>query len=165
VHITPSLCFPHVLYIDQSEAAARFFADDESVLKFVNRHKQYQGPAYIRFIQQDYSQPLPMREKSYDLLLSLFAGGSARSCVKYLKPGGLLLTNNHQGDAVDAAQFDVLKVTAVVRFQKRSYVISEVTRDDLEIPLEWLNGRYLQQVSRGIEYVENEIYYLFRRIH
>lgn len=164
VHITPSLCFSHVVYVDQSEAAAKFFADEKSVLSFVTHNKQYKQSAYIRFIHQDYSQPLPLREKSYDLLLALFASGIARSCTTYLKLGGLLLRNNHQGDAVDAAQHEELKLAAVIRFQKQSYVISEEIRNDYKIAVQKPNSKYLKQDSMGAVYMENEIYYLFRRI-
>lgn len=163
VHITPSLCFSHVVYVDQSEAAAKFFADEKTLLEFVKRNKQYRRSAYIRFIQQDYSQPLPVHENSYDLLLALFAGGIAKSCTKYLKSGGLLLTNNHQGDAVDAAQEDQLKLMAVIRFQKQSCVILKPNEINDKILQPKLNETYLKQASQKSTYIENETYYLFQR--
>lgn len=164
VHVTPSLYFPHVVYVDQSEAAEKFFSDETSILEFVNRHKQYQQSAYIRFIRQDYFQPLPLREAGFDLLLALFAGGIARSCARYLKPGGLLLTNNHQGDAVDAAQPGSLELSAVIQFKKGDYKINNKLPPG-EIPVQKSNARYLKQGSRGTAYVENETYYLFKRLH
>lgn len=118
VHITPSLYFPHVVYVDRSDAAAQFFADEQSLLEFVDHNKYYKPSTYIRFIQQDYSQPLLLREGTFDLLLSLFAGRIAKSCAQHLKSGGLLLTNNHQGDALDAAHDPTLKLKAVIQFQK-----------------------------------------------
>ena len=164
VHITPSLYFPHVVYVDQSQAATQFFANEPSLLEFVNRRKHYKQSAYVRFIQQDYSQPLPLRQGTFDLLLSLFAGGIARSCARYLKPGGLLLTNNHQGDAVDASQDQELRWKAIVRFQKWKYAITEESLRESKIPVQKQNSDYLRQAARGIEYVENELYYVFERV-
>ena len=84
-HVTPSLYFPHVVYVDQSEAAAQFFADERSIAQFVSRNKHYEQSSYVRFVQQDYSTSLPLMEEKFDLLLALFAGGVAKSCLKYLK--------------------------------------------------------------------------------
>jgi hypothetical protein len=123
VHITPSLYFPHVVYVDQSDAAAQFFF----------------------------------------LLISLFAGGIARSCTQYLKPGGLLLTNNHQGDAVDAFNNGNYELITTVRFQKDTYSFSEDIQGT-NFPARKLN-KYLKQVNDSVEYLENETYYVFERLH
>lgn len=165
VHITPSLYFPHVVYVDQSEAAAQFFADQKSLLEFVNRTKHYKSSAYIRFLRQDYSQPLPLPEGTFDLLLSLFAGGIAQSCARYLKIGGLLLIDNHQGEAVHAGRNPALRLKAVVRFQKGSYSIREEGLNAGTISIPKRNSRYLRQAARGVEYIENETYYVFERSH
>jgi hypothetical protein len=163
VHITPSLYFPHVVYVDESETAAQFFADKQSILEFVNRNKHYKQSAYLRYIQQDYSKSLPLKEGTFDLLLALFAGGIAKSCARYLKPGGLLLTNNHQGDAMDAVNDHKFIMIAVVQFHKATYTISEKALDKMKISAPKTNQRYLKQASQGIEYVENETYYVFER--
>jgi len=102
-HITPSLYYPHVIYVDKSQAAAQFFAEEKALLEFVKRSKHYKQSAYLRLIRQDYSNPLPFMEGSFDLLLVLFAGEISKACIRYLKPGGMLLTNNHQGDAIVAS--------------------------------------------------------------
>lgn len=163
VHITPSLYFPHVVYVDQSEAAATFFAGEKSLREFLNRNKHYRASAYFRFLQQDYFQSLPLPEGTFDLLLSLFAGGIARACAKYLKPGGRLLTNNHQGDARDAARDPGLKLKAILRFQKGEYFVREAGPDDLNVPAEKPDNKYLRQTDQGVEYIENETYYVFAR--
>ncbi|HEX2998135.1 MAG TPA: hypothetical protein VHP14_25145 [Anaerolineales bacterium] len=163
VHITPSLYFPHVVYVDQSEAARQFFADEKLLLEFVNRHKQYKPSAHIRFILGDYSESLPLMEGKFDLLLSLFAGGIAKACAKYLRPGGLLLTNNHQGDARQAASDPGLRLRAVIQFQKGSYSVQEDDLGKVKIPAQKPDNRYLRRVSQGAEYIESEIYYVFER--
>lgn len=162
VHITSSFYFPHVVYVDQSEAAAQFFADERAVLDFVNRNKHYKASTYIRFIRQDYSQPLSLREASFELLLALFTGGIAK-LYKYLKLGGFLLTNNHQGDALDALRYTEMKLKARVIFHKQAYVISESV-DEQEIMAQKSNHQSLKQADQGIAYVEREIYYVFQRL-
>ena len=165
VHITPSLYFPHVVYVDQSQAAARFFVDQTPLLEFVNRNKHYKQSTYIRFIQHDYSQPLPIMEVTFDLLLSLFAEGIASSCANYLKPGGLLLTNNHRGDALEAVKDHHLSLNAVIQFHKGKYVIVEEGTHGKHIPVQKSKSHYLKQVNQGMEYVEHELYYVFERSH
>jgi hypothetical protein len=163
VHITPSLYFPHVVYVDQSEAAAQFFADERSIAQFVSRNKHYEQSAYVRFVQQDYSMPLPLMEEKFDLLLALFAGGIAESCAVYLKVGGILLTNNHQGDAMDAAKDPNFELVGIIQFQKGTYSIKEVDLDGPRSPAQKLNNKYLKQVNDDVEYIENETYYIFQR--
>jgi hypothetical protein len=162
VHVTPSLYFPHVVYVDQSEATAQFFASERPIAEFVSRNKHYEQSAYIRFVRQDYSQPLPLREESFDLLLALFAGGIANPCYRYLKIGGFLLTNNHQGDAADALQHADLQLAAKIVFQRQAYAISEDAREQ-EISRQKFSTKYVRQADQGIAYVEYETYYLFRR--
>lgn len=163
VHVTPSLYFPHVVYVDESDAAAQFFADERAIAQFVSRNKHYEQSAYVRFVQQDYSTPLPVMEEKFDLLLALFAGGIARSCSQYLSVGGILLTNNHQGDAVDAVRGPNLELVGMIRFQKGGYSVLDSNLDAPRIPAQRWNNKYLNQINDGVEYVENELYYIFQR--
>lgn len=163
IHITPSFYFPHVVYVDQDEAAAQFFADKSSIAAFVNRHKQYKPSAYISFIQQDYSQPLPLRQGTFDLVLSLFASGIARSCAQYLRTGGHLLTNNHQGDGVDAVNNPRFKLSGMIQFHKGAYTVSEEGLESINLRAGKSDHQYLKQADQGLKYVENETYYVFER--
>ena len=163
IHVTPSLYFPHVVYIDQSETSAQFFAKETSLLEFVSRNKRYKPSAYVRFLQQDYTQPLPLREGTFDLLLSLFAGGIALSCSKYLKPGGFLLTNNHRGDALDACNHPQLHLRAIVQFQKGRYILNEKPVLERHLPVQKRSHPSLRRAQQGWEYIENELYYVFER--
>src|SRR5215208_3955146 len=163
VHVTPSLYFPHVVYVDQSDAAAQFFTDERSIAQFVSRNKHYEQSAYVRFVQQDYSIPLPVMEEKFDLLLALFAGGVAKSCVQYLKVGGILLTNNHEGDAVDAGKDSTLELAGIIHFQEGAYSIKESELDAPRSPAQKLNNKYLKQMNDDVDYIENELYYIFQR--
>lgn len=163
IHIEPSFYFPHVVYVDQSEMAAQFFRDEKSILAFVSRNKLYPQSVYMRFIQQDYSTPLPLQDGSFGLLLALFAGGISKSCARYLKTGGILLTNNHQADALDAVHEKGLKLEAAIQFSKGKYRIVEADPDESKVHAPKMNDPYLKMTSRGMEYVDLETYYVFRR--
>lgn len=165
IHITPSLLFPHVVYVDQNQTAAQFFAEEKALLEYVNRSKGYKQSAYIRFIHQDYSTPLPVMDGSFDLLLALFAGGVSASCARYLKAGGILITKNHLDDAADATRDDRLLYRSIIRFAKGKYRLEEENLDKRKITVQKLSSRYLKQTSRRMEYMENETYHVFERIH
>lgn len=164
IHITPSLYFPHVVYVDQSQDAAKFFAEQKTLNEFVNRRKSYKQSAYVRFIHQDYSAPLPFMDGSFDLLLALFAGGVSAACTRYLKVGGILITNNHQDDAVDAARDERLEYVAIIFFHKGKYHLEEQTPDKFRITATESSSRYLKQTGQGLAYMENETYHVFKRI-
>jgi hypothetical protein len=163
VHITPSLFFPHVVYVDKSEEAARFFVDEKSVSGYINRHKHYKRSAYLRFLRQDYSEPLPLMDAKFDLLLALFAGGIARSCKRYLKKGGYLISNNHQNDAVDALNDKEFQLISIIRFQSGHYVPVESGMDHIRIPVQTSYKSALRQTGGNVEYIEHETYYVFKR--
>ena len=166
-HITPSFYFPHVVYVDQSATAAAFFAQQQAVLELINLHKRYKRSAFIQFIGQDYRQPLPLSPRSFDLVLAIYAGDIVRPCKVYLKPGGLLLTNNHEEDARHAAADSALELIAVVQQRAGAYT---VLTDNLPHFLTRLQHKekphsIMRQSSRGLLYFDQEIYYLFRCIH
>jgi hypothetical protein len=163
IHITPSLFFSHVVYIDQSEQAARFFAGESIILDYINLHKHYRRSAYIRFIRQDYSKPLPLREGAFDLLLALFAGGISRSCKRYLKRGGLLISNNHQNNAGEALGDQELRLIALIKFESSRYIIKDAGMEGIKIPAHNSYKNALRNSSGNVEYVEHETYYVFER--
>ncbi|HEX2171680.1 MAG TPA: hypothetical protein VHL09_04490 [Dehalococcoidia bacterium] len=125
IHVTPSFYFQHVVYVDRSDLARRFFADEEGVWRLVAARKQYRPRAYVRFIGQDFTRPIPVPDAWFDLLLGLYAGGITRSCTRYLRPGGLLLTNDHAADAADAAGKVDLDLVAVMSARRRQLVIDD----------------------------------------
>ena len=160
VHITPSLYFPHVVYLDQSPEAQTFFADLENVSQYVDRNKRYRRSAYIRFIAQDFTDPLPLPQGSFDQLISLFTAGVASACQGYLKPGGLLLTNRHR----ETKTID-FELVSTVRYRSGRYrlikgnqALQPVARSDPK-----QISRYLRQRTRGLQYSENETYFLYKK--
>lgn len=167
VHITPAYYFPHVVFVDQSPTAAEFFSDQETLLELIGRHRRYPRSPYIRFIAQDFTTPLPVARNQYDLLLALFTGGVSQACQGYLKIGGYVLTNNHQNDAIAAARDQELSLVGSIRKSGKQYqfVEREKTEGLLRSRQDHRRSkRYLRQTSSGVEYIENEVYYLFKKV-
>ena len=160
VHITPSLYFPHVVYIDRRPDVQTFFADLEGVSQFIERNKYYRRSAYIRFIAQDFAAPLPLLPDSFDLLISIFAAGAAEACQRYLKPDGLLLTNRRQEGTANYFEllYAILFRSGKYRIVEGEQAVQLAASSDSK-----RTGRDLRQGERGFQYNENEIYFLFKK--
>ena len=156
VHVTPSFFFQHVVYVDRSELSRDFFAREQAVLDVVNARKRYPQRPFLRFVERDFTADLPVPEGSFDVLLALYAGGVSRACARYVKTGELLLTNDHHGDARDAAALPDFELEAVVQ-ERRGKIRFEDA--DLE--------RYIRAAgserARGRSQAKAD-YYLFRRL-
>lgn len=100
-HITPSLVFPEVVYIDNMKSSEITFKD-KYTKKFINQYKFYDEKSELRFHLTDYRKIPNEKPSSFDLLISISAGFISVACVKYLKEGGLLLSDNDHNDAARA---------------------------------------------------------------
>jgi len=165
VHITPSFFFPHVVYVDQDPAAMAFFSNRDSLLGLINRKRRYHRKPYIQFIFQDFTQPLPIPENQFDLILALYTGGVSKACRAYLKTGGIILTNNHHSDAIEATKYTDLTLIANVQIRQGKYRLADMEPGE-KIRIHKQIGqskRYLRQTSTGAEYIEKACYYIFKR--
>ncbi len=167
IHITPSFYFQHVVYVDISELAKEFFQDDQNILSIINSNKKYKQSAYIQFIHSDYTKKLSVRENNFDLLLSIYAGGITESCKKYIKPGGIIVSNNHHNDAQQALKDSSFRLEALIRRKGKKYHMENGTGEEMfkvlqehSMPL-----RYMKNSSSGMKYVDNEYYFVFRKIY
>ena len=165
IHLTPAFYFPHVIFVDQDPKANDFFSNQELVYDLVSRRRVYQRRPYIQFIFQDFTQPLPLLDNQFDLLLALFTGGVSQACKSYLKLGGHYITNNHQDDALTAFQDDDLALVAVAQEHQGKYrCVDFDPRQPFKVEKNISQSkRYLRQTSQGVEYIEKESYYIFRR--
>ena len=102
LHITPSLVFPEVCYVDSVKGISSAMAD-QALLEYVAAHKDYPERTSIRCYEVDY-RTLRLAQDgeqagSFDLLISLNAGYISRHCARFLRPDGYLLANNGHYDA------------------------------------------------------------------
>lgn len=167
IHITPSFFFQHGVYIDISDNAKKFFSNTKEIISFVNSNKKYKQSAYIQFLNNDYTSQLPIRENNYDLLIALFAGGITLSCKKYVKVGGIILTNNHHGDALEALKDSSLFLDTVITKKGKKYEVNEkIKREDLAGFLKSAKSKKdMRNSNGGIKYIDNDLYLVFKRIN
>jgi hypothetical protein len=166
IHITPSFYFQHVVYIDISEIAQDFFKNIEEVKEFINDNKTYKQSTFIQFLNRDYTKELPIRENSYDLLIALYAGEITQSCKKYVKPGGIILTNNHQNDAVEVLKDTSLFLDALIYKKGKKYVLEEKPEKNFEDILRKYNrqAKNMKKTDRGLEYVDKQCYFVLKKL-
>ena len=167
VDIAPSVLFSDVTYVDMDKRAARFFSQEEDVLKLLNqmRHESGVGGAFdLRFIHSDYSHDLPVECDGVDLLVSLYAGFVSEHCSRYLKPGGYLFANNSHGDVSMANLDPSYELVAVMKSSGGRY---RIVTNDLEGYLkptrEQPTVESLHASGRGVAFEKKAYAYLLRR--
>ena len=84
VHVTPSFVYPVTVYTDMDKRAERFF-NDSWTLDFVRKNRRYTDVPEIRFHAGDYTAGFDEPPRSFDLLVSQYAGFVSEHCKKYLK--------------------------------------------------------------------------------
>lgn len=114
-----------MVYVDLSVTAKDFFKDIKGVKEFIDHNKTYKQSTFIQFLNQDYTKGLPIRENSYDLLIALYAGEITRSCKKYVRSGGIILTNNHHNDAAETLNDKSLILGALIYKKGKKYVVEK----------------------------------------
>ena len=97
-HVTASLIFQNVVYVD-NYAKMNATYSDEKVVEFINENKEYAETPEINFKCKNFESDFGEKAESFDLLLSLSAGIVSTSCGKYLKKGGYLLAGDAHFDA------------------------------------------------------------------
>lgn len=169
IDASPSFVFPDVTYVDVDRRAARFFADQDGVDALI-RARYGDGTEVAsswRFFQADYAEPLEVADGSVDLLVSLYAGFISTPCARYLRAGGLLLTNNSHGDASMASLDPGFRLIAVLtRRAERYRVVEEELADYLTPRKEGVevDAAELRRTNRGVRYRKDAAMYVFERV-
>ncbi len=167
VDLSPSTAFPEVTYVDTDRRAARYFDDAELVRSELRGRTRPSAGVAVRFIAADYTEALPLSARSFDLLISLYAGPVWQHCRPYLKPGGLLLANASHGDASLAALDPDLRLVAAVLHRSDHY---RLDTDALDRYLVAKNpaanqAAAIRQAGRGIAYTRPAFAYVFASEH
>ena len=157
IHITPSFAFRHVVYIDKSPLAARFFSYPEQVDALIEQQKSYRGKSYWQFLAADFQTSLPLPCQGYDLLISLFSGPQIRACEKYLKAGGLILSCSLFSDQETLQSQPQYQLLAWIQYRQQRYQFQTTAP-----PAKNRSSR-LQKHAGGFRYQDQEIYYLYQK--
>ena len=167
VHVTPSFYIPSVVYVDSDKNAKEFFADPETIKKFIDQNKIYSERTSYQFLSQDYSLPLEIKENSVDLLISQWAGPISQSCKQYLKRDGKLLANNSHADAGIAFLDPEYVLVCVVNARNGKYSFSSENLDAYFIPKKdrKVTLRDLTDSGKAIAYTKTANFYIFRKLY
>lgn len=125
-HLTMSLAFPDVLYIDIDERVGDVFAS-ESAAEFVSENKTYEEEHAMVFRCADYTELQP--DRKFDLLASLSAGQAAPHCSKHVRKGGFILASDAHSDARTALLMDCWQLFAVWDDEKETFTTEKETLD------------------------------------
>ena len=99
-HLTASLIFPHVTYVDCDKKVGPLY-QEIAAKEYVEENKIYTEETTYEFhcANVDTANSVAKLSNDYDLLISLSAGLLAQPCTKYIRPGGWLLVNDSHCDA------------------------------------------------------------------
>lgn len=125
-HLTMSLAFPDVLYIDTDERVGDVFSS-ASAAEYVSENKTYREEHAIAFRCEDYTQLQP--DRKFDLLASLSAGQAAPHCSKHVRKGGFILASDAHSDARTALLIDCWQLFAVWDDEKETFTTDQETLD------------------------------------
>ncbi|KAF2956847.1 hypothetical protein [Marinitoga sp. 38H-ov] len=160
VDITPSIIFYDVTYIDNNKIANSIFKNNIStVYEIIEKEKKYTSKLNIEFIYSDYWNEMDLN-KSFDLLISLYAGFVSQACKKYLKKDGILFVNDSHGDATSAYFDNTFELIGVIDNNKiffnslEQYFISKKEIDLVKV----------KNTMKPPKYIKNADFYIFKKV-
>lgn len=163
VDLSPSMIWPGVTYVDIDERARKFFSDEGLVAKQLSRRIYKPQPSNVRFVHGDFNENLNLTPGSFDLVISLYSGPSLESALRYLTPGGVLLTNNSHADSSLGILSDQLKPMAAVAHREGKYSVISDRKDEyfaFKHP-EKVSEETLMRSGRGASLVRPSFGHLF----
>lgn len=160
IDITPSLVIPNVTYIDNFKGAISFFKDMELIKDYLAENKEYKDVCKITFQAQDYTSELDV--EPVDLIISQFAGFVGQATKKFLRKGGILLSNDSHGDATMARFDDDFEFVGIVDSNNR---ITDINLDGYFILPHGkdVNLEIVKSLMKSPKYKLTAENYLFRK--
>ena len=151
----------------QGEMTFELLADSVAqLLDDLGEHDVDPETRRVRFIAADYTDPLPLADQEFDLLVSLYAGFVSESCTQHLRVGGTLLVNPSHGDAAMASIDARYRLAGIVRSRSGTYSVSDRDLDTHLVPKKdvVVTKEALHASGRAIAYTKSAFAYLFERV-
>jgi hypothetical protein len=165
VHITPSLVFSDVTYVDSHRNTYKFYEDPE-VREFIEKNKEYDEDTKFKFYQQSYYDDLKEELGSFGVVISQYGGFVGQAVKRYLKEGGILVCNNSHGDASMASLDPDYELIGVYnRRSDEKFSISDKNLKEYLIPKKDIEVTkdHLQKTNKGIAYTKSPSGYIFKK--
>ncbi|PAA80586.1 hypothetical protein BOX15_Mlig010969g1 [Macrostomum lignano] len=129
-HLTASLIFDNVTYIDLNSKMLPFF-NDPAIHSWIEENKQYTRPTIYSFENTNFDRFVPVNNKPYDLVISASAGLVSNSaCMNYLKNGGHFLVSDAHFDARNAYTKTDFSLVAVYDSESGQLISEKKCLDD-----------------------------------
>ncbi|XP_057309442.1 uncharacterized protein LOC130647559 [Hydractinia symbiolongicarpus] len=168
-HITASLIFEDVVYVDNYSKVQTLY-DDPKALAWIDEHKEYNNDAKIKFKCKNFEGDFGEKVNSFDLIMSMSAGIVTKSGSKYLKKSGYFLVSDAHFDARMINLDPNFKLTHV--WQNDQFDYSEAA---LEGHFTTKDGKALTEAmvlesidkpkaKRSFKLQKEAIFYLFKKI-
>ena len=165
VHVTPSLVFPDVTYVDSFRNTQKFYQSSQ-VKEFIEKNKKYQEKTNLKFHHQDYCKDLPEDLESFDVVISQYGGFVGMAVKKYLKKGGVLVCNDSHGDASMASIDANYELIAVYnrRTDKKFSISSKNLKEYIILKKKIkVTKESLEKTMKGVPYTKSPSGYIFRK--
>lgn len=163
-HITPSFYFQHVAYIDRSEEAKSFFEDEAGVRRLIADNKVYKQSSYFTFSSEDFLDDKETIEYQYDILISLYADDVIVNCLKFVKHGGIVISNNFHDEVIHVLKKKSLELIGTVICKGNRYIYSEVINTKVNHRNEEkIQKSCMKNTADGVRYFDHEKYYVLRK--
>lgn len=171
-HITASLVFSDVTYVDFNEKVSPTYTDKRT-LEWVHENKTYKEENQIVFFKKDFENEIAFELESFDLLISASAGIVSTYCEKYLKKGGYFLAGDAHYDARKTFLNPNFLLVGVYDWDKQSFETSDnalkghfmtvenkrpITEAEVEESIQTPKAR------RSFKLQKEELFYLFKKI-
>ncbi len=160
VDIAPSLVIPKVTYVDSYRGTIQFFRHLNEIQSFIEQEKEYPGTCELSFIGAAYENELKI--DPVDLIISQYAGFAGQATKRYLKTGGILLSNDSHADATLAKFDEAFELIGVIDED------NQLSSTHLEGFFQLSKGREVdlanvRKTMKGPKYTRMAENYLFRK--
>ncbi len=95
-------------------------------------------------------------------MLAIFGGGLTKVCFENVKPGGLVLRNNHHNDGENMKDDPSIELVAIFKKQEdgKNYFVEDIEADTLEEHFKGhqMPNKYLKSAGEDMVYIDKEMY-------
>ena len=164
-HVTTSLIFENVVYVDCDSKLKNCFQDKE-VLDWINENKEYENESTMKFVCKTFASDFGEENESFELVISACAGIVTSSCSKYVRKGGYFLVSDAHYDARMLILDDTFELKYVWEDDKFTEDIDchFITTDGVPMTREMVEESIKKpKARRSFKLKKEAMFYLFRK--
>jgi hypothetical protein len=109
----------------------------------------------------DYSKNFKIKENNFDLLLGLFSGKLITNFKKYLKDTGIMILNNFNNEIIEVFDDESFELKEIILGKNNNY---KIENKNVLNKNKIIKKNNIIKSNIGIEYRDNEVYYVFKLI-